>query len=127
MRGDPGIPSNWYLIARRDLEKARRDLTQGDVPYALILLQQAAEKACKGWLLSRGWNLVKVHDLVFLLGEMNAHGLNVDWFAMTAAVLSKEYFAERYVSWDSEPTPHETEARTLLHDVERLFEALDVP
>lgn len=30
----------------------RRDLAQGDLPYAAIAFQQAAEKACKGWLMA---------------------------------------------------------------------------
>ena len=127
MKGDPGLPANWYHLARRHQFVARRDLSQGDVPYALILLEQAAEKACKGWLLGRGWRLLKTHDLVFLLGEMKVRGLDADWFAGSAAVLSKEFFEERYVSWDAEPTPPEPEARRLLADVDRLFGVVDVP
>jgi len=62
MKGDPGRPENWYQLARRDLDKACRDLAQGDLPYAAIGFQQAAEKACKGWLIAHGWRLVKTHD-----------------------------------------------------------------
>ncbi len=94
MKGDPSDASNWFVLARRDLEKARKDLRQGDVAYAVIELQQAAEKACKGLLIARGRKLIKTHDLVFLLGELRARGLEVDWFAESAAVLSKEYFQE---------------------------------
>lgn len=48
MKGDPSDPKNWHFIARRDIEKAIRDLAQGDLSYALIAFQQAAEKGCKG-------------------------------------------------------------------------------
>jgi HEPN domain-containing protein len=127
MKGDPDVSGNWLALARRDLEKGRRDLSQGDVPYALIQLQQAAEKACKGWLIARGWRLVKTHDVVFLLDEMKARGLDISWFAPAGALLSKEFFEERYVSWDAEPTPSAEEAQGLLAGVDRLFGALGVP
>ena len=81
MKGDPGLPENWYELARRDLDKARRDLAQGDLPYAAMLFQQAGEKACKGWLIAHGWKLIKTHDLVFLLDEIHARGLDLRWFA----------------------------------------------
>ncbi|MBI4027596.1 MAG: HEPN domain-containing protein [Verrucomicrobia bacterium] len=127
MKGDPGQPANWHQLARRDLDKARRDLEQDDLPYAAMQLQQAAEKACKGWLLAHGWKLIKTHDLVFLLDEIKARSLDLDWFAPSAALLSKEFFEERYVSWDAEPTPSAVELRQVHTEVERLFAALNVP
>ena len=127
MKGDPSQPANWYQLARRDLDKARRDLTQGDLPYAAMQLQQAAEKACKGWLLAHGWKLIKTHDLVFLLDEIRALGPELSWFAPSAALLSKEFFEERYVSWDAEPTPSVAEIQQVQAEVERLFSALSIP
>ena len=127
MKGDPGDPGAWYRLARRDLEKARRDLAQGDVPYAAIGLQQAAEKACKGWLIAGGWNLIKTHDLVFLLEEIKARGADVEAFKPAGALLSKAFLEERYVSLDSEPEPSGPEALTLLSDVDRLFATLKTP
>jgi HEPN domain-containing protein len=46
MKGDPSNPANWYQLARRDLDKGRKDLSAGDGPYAVIQFQQAVEKAC---------------------------------------------------------------------------------
>ena len=126
MKGDPGRPENWYQIARRDLDKAGRDLAQGDLPYAAIAFQQAAEKACKGWLIGHGWRLVKTHDLVFLIGEIRQHGQEIGWFDKSAALLSKQFFEERYVSWDAEPTLSAEELRTIQAEVERLFAILGV-
>ncbi len=127
MKGDPGDASAWFRLSRRDLDKARRDLAQGDLPYSLIQLQQAAEKACKGWLLARGWSLVKTHDLVFLLEEIRIRGIDVDEFKPAGALLSKEFLEERYISLDAEPEPTEPEARKLLDAVDRLFEILNIP
>jgi HEPN domain-containing protein len=126
MKGDPSIPANWYKLARRDLDKGRKDLSEGEGPYAVIQFQQAVEKACKGWLIANGWRLVKTHDLVFLLGEIKQRGLDLSWFASFAGLLSKEYFEERYVSWDAEPTPTLAEIQTVLADVEKLFSALGI-
>jgi HEPN domain-containing protein len=126
MKGDPGQPENWYQLARRDLDKAGRDLAQGDLSYAAITFQQAAEKACKGWLVAHGWRLVKTHDLVFLVGEIRQRGQEIGWFEKSAALLSKEFFEERYVSWDAEPTPSAEELTSLKEDVERLFAILGV-
>jgi len=109
MMGDPGRPENWYQLARRDLDKAGRDLAQGDLSYAAISFQQAAEKACKGWLIAHGWKLIRTHDVVFLLDEIKARSLDLSWFAPSAALLSKEFFQERYVSCDAETKPSETE------------------
>jgi len=126
MKGDPGQPESWYQLARRDLDKARRDLAQGDLSYAAITFQQAAEKACKGWLVAHGWKLVKTHDLVFLVGEIQQRGQEIGWFEKSAALLSKEFLEERYVSWDAEPTPSAEEVTTLKEEVERLFAILGV-
>jgi HEPN domain-containing protein len=59
-------------------------------------------KPCKGWLIAHGWRLVRTHDLVFLIGEIRQHGQEIGWFDKSAAMLSKEFFEERYVSWDAE-------------------------
>lgn len=70
---------------------------------------------------------MKTHDLVFLLSEIRLRGLDLTWFATSASLLSKEYFEERYVSWDAEPTPTDAEIQTLLPEVEKLFSALGIP
>jgi hypothetical protein len=41
--------------------------------------------------------------------------------------LSKEYFEERYVSWDAEPTPTAAAVQALLTDVKKRFAARGVP
>jgi HEPN domain-containing protein len=127
MKGDPGLPENWYQLARRDLDKATRDLQQDDLPYAAMQFQQAVEKACKGWLIAQGWKLIKVHDLVFLIGEIHAHGVDLNWFAATAALLSREFVEERYVFWDAEPTPTTAELESIKEEVDRLFFELNIP
>ena len=103
MKGDPSRPENWYQLARRDFDKARRDLALGDLPYAAILLQQATEKACKGWLIARGWKSIKTHDLVFLLDEIRSRGLDLSWFAPSAALLPRN--SSRNATFPGMPNP----------------------
>lgn len=78
-------------------------------------------------MIAKGWRLVKTHDLVFLCDEIKNRGHDLDWFAASAALLSKEFFEERYVSWDAEPTPSLQEAREIEADVIRLFAELNIP
>lgn len=102
------------MIARRDLEKAGRDLATGDVPYAVVNLQQAAEKALKAALISRGWTLAKIHDCAALANELTARGEDVSWFVGTAAVLRDEYFAERYPGWSGQSGSTRAEVESYL-------------
>ncbi len=123
MRGDAKNPADWLAYARRDLTKAKADLDVDDVPYALTWMQQAAEKALKSWLIARGWELVKTHDVASLAQAARQQGADVGWFLPTASAVTEEYFAERYPS-DFDPPPTEAEARSFLADVEKLFEQL---
>ena len=77
-------------------------------------------------MIAHGGSLVKTHDLVFLIGEIRQRGQEIGWFDKSAALLSKEFFEERYVSWDAEPTPSAEELTTIKEEVERLFAVLDV-
>jgi len=58
MRGRPYNPADWYAFARRDFEKAKKDLLAGVSLYAVLLLQQAVEKLLKGKFVVLGapWN-----------------------------------------------------------------------
>jgi HEPN domain-containing protein len=123
MSGAPDV-SAWWTIARRDLDKARRDLAAGDLPYAVVNLQQASEKALKATLISRGWTLAKIHDCAALANELTSRGLDVSWFVVTAALLRDEYFAERYPGWSGETGATREEAEQYLVEVTKLFEQL---
>jgi HEPN domain-containing protein len=122
----PATPdvSSWWSIARRDLDKARRDLAGDDIPYAVVNLQQAAEKALKASLLSRGWPLAKIHDCAALAHELTSRGVDVAWFAETGAILRDEYFSERYPGWSGEAGATRAEAEAYLENVSKLFDQL---
>lgn len=63
------IPKDWFKKADKDLKAAEILLKEKNLEIAGFLLQQAAEKLLKGYLLSKGWRLKRTHDLVDLLNE----------------------------------------------------------
>jgi HEPN domain-containing protein len=124
MRGRPDNPTDWYAFAKRDLEKAKKDLAAGESLYAVLLLQQASEKLLKGKLVDLGENPEKTHNLPYLITRIGAHGNDLEWFRKTAEFLSYEYLAERYPG-DFDPPPTDSEASEALADVMRLFDLID--
>ena len=123
MRGNPANPGDWAAFARRDLHRARKDLADGEPLRATATLRQAAEKALKGWLIAKGWELVKTHDVTALVRAAIQRGADLEWSLTTAASVTEECFAERYPG-DFDPPPTEKETRVFLTDVENLFEQL---
>ncbi len=111
----------WWTLARRDLDKAYRDIQTNDIPYAVVNLQQAAEKALKAALITRGWKLTKIHDCAALTNELTSRGEDVSWFVETAAILRDEYFAERYPGWSGESSPSRQEAEQYHAEVVKLL------
>lgn len=62
-------PLDWYKKAEKDLERSKKNLSEKDLEEAAFHLQQSLEKYLKGYLLSKGWELKKIHDLEYLLDE----------------------------------------------------------
>lgn len=124
MKGDPANPADWRKVAERDLDSARRCLRDDDLPLTVFCLEQAAEKALKSWLIGRGWDLIKTHDLQRLLNECAMLGSDFAWFQPSAVRLQALYFSDRYVDDSPDPEPDTTEVRGLLADVEKLFARL---
>jgi HEPN domain-containing protein len=55
--------ADWLRIAEKDLRRARRSLGDNDPEMAGFCLQQAIEKFLKAFLLSKGWQLRRIHSL----------------------------------------------------------------
>lgn len=124
MKGDPLNPLDWLAVARRDLRSFETLQNAGDIHMAGFCLQQASEKALKGWLIGQGWALVKTHSLGRLQAEALAHGLNLEWFTATAERLSDLYFTDRYVDIAPDPEPTAPELARLFADVNQLLATL---
>lgn len=67
---DSTLPADWFAQGDLDVQAAEILLAQGGpLPIIAFHLQQAAEKYLKGFLLSTGWPLRRIHDLEALIQE----------------------------------------------------------
>ncbi len=62
-------PSDQLRIAERDYARVEYLLAAHDPEAAGFYLQQALEKFLKAYLLSKGWQLQRIHDFEPLLNE----------------------------------------------------------
>ena len=92
------IPAEWYEIAARDLGAAQALLRDRDefLAVSAMLLQQAVEKFLKGYLLSKGWRLVRTHDLGQLLKALIEYEADFAGFEDTCLEITDFYFENRY-------------------------------
>lgn len=98
MPPEPGYVDEWFEYARDDLEAARV-LVETEQVHPIVAasqLQQALEKALKGFLLSEGWELVKTHDLRFLLDEAAEFDPGLDSYRDLCTIATEAYREERY-------------------------------
>lgn len=123
MPGDPTVPETWFGHARRDLQRAMLLLEHEDIEGALPHLQQSAKKLLKGWLIGRGWHLIKTHEIDDLCTEVDRRGVRLDWFT-DRKVLTKAFFQSRYPGPDNFLTRSEVEE--MAGRIERLFSELSV-
>lgn len=98
MPPDPAYVEEWFRYADRDLRAAEVLVHAEDVEpvVALAQLQQALEKALKGFLLSHGWTLVRTHDLGFLLDEAVSREPGLEDHHELADIATRAYYEERY-------------------------------
>jgi HEPN domain-containing protein len=73
-------PDAWIAKAQGDLLCIENNLVARDIPWEVVAFhaQQAAEKALKGFLVSRKQTVVKTHDVTFLLNQCRALGARLD-------------------------------------------------
>jgi len=86
----------WFELAFEDLGAAKVLLQDGFKRGALLHIQQAIEKALKGWLLARNWKLQKTHDLLILAKAAKERGRDLQFIMDDMDLLSTCYFLDRY-------------------------------
>jgi HEPN domain-containing protein len=90
-------PQDWFDRAQKDLERVERLLlTAEDLPDAGFHLQQALEKYLKGFLLSKGWKLRRIHDLEELLDDATKYRADFEEFRGLCQQTTEYYVEERY-------------------------------
>lgn len=92
----PDRSADWISQAQRDLEHARKDVTDRYFEHACFEAQQAAEKAVKGLYLhfkAEGWG----HRVGLLLEELPLAGIKTPIrFIDDAKILDQYYVPSRY-------------------------------
>ena len=92
-----GTADQWFTVGGHDLQSAKLLFEQqGPTDTITVLIQQAAEKYLKGYLLARGWKLKKTHDLELLVAEAAKLDKAFEQFLDLARTLSGYYLRNRY-------------------------------
>lgn len=95
---------NNRIKAKEWFEKGEHDFAtveliikhMGQPDTGAVLLQQATEKYLKGYLISKGWKLIKTHNLKQLLDEAVKYDKQFEKFQDLAIRLTGYYFEEKY-------------------------------
>ncbi|MEW6606358.1 MAG: HEPN domain-containing protein [bacterium] len=106
--------SEWCKKAEHDIEAVKILIEKGGPSdVAGVLLQQGVEKYLKGYLISKGWKLRKIHDLKVLLDEATKYDPLFSQYYDLFDVLTQYYFEEKYPFGEIEAS---------LEDIENGFE-----
>jgi len=116
-------PTDWLRIAEKDLGRVEHLLDVEDAEAAGFFLQQAVEKFLKAFLLSKGWELERIHDLEALLNAALVHDSSLESFRAVCQKITGFYFVERY-PFIVEAGLTEDDVRESLEQVKGLIEKL---
>lgn len=91
------LPADWFAQGDLDVQAAEILLAQGGpLPIIAFHLQQAIEKYLKGFLLSTGWPLRRIHDLEVLIQEAIARDSDFAPFLAPCQRITEYYIETRY-------------------------------
>ena len=96
----PLTPGDWFQDAERDWRKVEERLNEDECADAAFLLQQSLEKYLKGYIVSKGWELKRSHDVGDLLGEVADRNPEYAGFRDLCREISEYYFFE----WNPSPS-----------------------
>lgn len=89
-------PDDWRKIARQDWRRVRILLENDDAQGAGFFLQQTLEKYHKAYLLSKGWQLKRIHTLHSLLDDVMVFDGAFVGFRPLCERVSGFYLTDRY-------------------------------
>jgi HEPN domain-containing protein len=97
IEGKSRLVDDWFRFAREDLAAAQELAGRGSFHHqACLLSQQSAEKYLKAFLLSKGWKLVRTHELSQLAGECCSYDESFQTLYPPCELLNKYIIAGRY-------------------------------
>lgn len=119
------IIEEWVAHAQEDLELARHLISEKwFYRAALAHLQQAVEKYTKAFLILKGWELRKIHDLETLFEEALKHDSYFEKYLEFGRKLTRYYQEGRYPPM-LENEPAEGKVRELLKIAEALIAKIE--
>ncbi len=87
----------WISKGDKDLEEAKFLLANGrPLEDVAFFVHQSAEKYLKGFLLTRDWELEKIHDLVKLAKEAIKYDKGFEKFIPDLEIMTDFYVESRY-------------------------------
>lgn len=95
-RRESRYPDDWFRVGEKELKRAKFLLRAPDLSGAGFNIHQTVEKYLKGFLLSRGWELRRIHDLEALLNEAGQHHSAFESFRPACRKMNQYYLEERY-------------------------------
>lgn len=109
------IVADWFARGDDDLNMVRIAFPAGGpTATSAFLLQQAAEKYLKGYLVSKGWRLRKTHSLTALIEVAAKYEASFSDYADLAHLLTAFYVESRY--------PGQTGTRYSREEIARILE-----
>ncbi len=94
---EANLLADWFAQGDLDVQAAEILLAQGGpLPIVAFHLQQAMEKYLKGFLLSTGWPLRRIHDLEVLVQEAIARDVDFAPFLAPCQRITEYYIETRY-------------------------------
>ena len=96
MKNPDAESKRWLEQARYDLKTSQWNVKGELFAPACFWAQQAAEKAAKAYLYSRGERLVTGHSVAELLGKCKTYDKEFEPLVLTGAFLDRFYIPTRY-------------------------------
>ena len=97
MKTDEKNPQDWLYLARERLQAADAlFLSLGATYSGVELLQESVERFLKAYLISRGWELLKIHNLSTLLDYAVSFDERFKNNADLSENLTAQFWAQHY-------------------------------
>ena len=118
------IIKEWFERGRHDFEVAKIVLTEEEyLDVALFHIHQAVEKYLKGFLILKGWELKKIHDLEVLITEAVSFDVVFQKYLDFGRKLTAFYYEGRYPTGPITSYSKE-EVREMLETAEEIINML---
>ena len=95
-RKESKYPEDWFRIGQKDFKRAEILFDAGDFEGAGFHIQQTIEKYIKGFLLSKGWKLRKIHELEALLNDAIVYEPVLEKYRIDIQKITEFYIEDRY-------------------------------